>query len=381
MNKISKMIAFFMFFAVFLQFFNIIPISVANADDKNKNFESMITIEASTGRILYSQDEHKRLPMASTTKILTAIVAIENCDNLDKKYEIQKSATGIEGSSIYLKAGEHLSVRELLYGLMLRSGNDSAVAIAEIISGSVEKFVLLMNEYCKKLNLKDTNIVTVNGLHDENHYSSAYDLAKITAYALKNKTFAEIVKTKQKNIDNEFSKFSDHIRVLVNKNRFLDMVNGADGVKIGYTKKAGKCFVGSATRNGMQVIFVCLNAETMFDDACNYIEKAFKEYSLVELLSAGELSKAPVKNGKSEKVPVILKNDICYLLTNEELEKIKGKLVINENLSAPIKNNAEIGTIELWLENNLIFSQKVYTICIEKKEGVGDFIKKIIKSY
>lgn len=335
MNKISKMIAFFMFFAVFLQFFNIIPISVANADDKNKNFESMITIEASTGRILYSQDEHKRLPMASTTKILTAIVAIENCDNLDKKYEIQKSATGIEGSSIYLKAGEHLSVRELLYGLMLRSGNDSAVAIAEIISGSVEKFVLLMNEYCKKLNLKDTNIVTVNGLHDENHYSSAYDLAKITAYALKNKTFAEIVKTKQKNIDNEFSKFSDHIRVLVNKNRFLDMVNGADGVKIGYTKKAGKCFVGSATRNGMQVIFVCLNAETMFDDACNYIEKAFKEYSLVELLSAGELSKAPVKNGKSEEVPVILKNDICYPLTNEELEKIKGKLVINENLSAP----------------------------------------------
>lgn len=381
MNKLSKLVVFFIFFVLFLQFFNINVVNFSKAESINKNFESMVTIEASTGRILYSQDEHKRLPMASTTKILTAIVAIENCDDLDKKYEISKSATGIEGSSIYLKAGEHLSVRELLYGLMLRSGNDSAVAIAEIISGSVEKFVLLMNEYCEKLNLKDTSIVTVNGLHNENHYSSAYDLAIISAYAMKNEVFAEIVKTKQKNIDNEFSKFSDHIRVLVNKNRFLDMVNGADGVKIGYTKKAGKCFVGSATRNGMQVIFVCLNAKTMFDDACEYIEKAFKEYSLVKLLSAGELSKTSIKNGKSEEVPVILKNDIWYPLTDAELQKIKGKLVINENLSAPIKNNTEIGTIELWLENNLIFSQKVYTIDVEKKEGISDFIKKIIKSY
>lgn len=381
MNKLSKLVVFFIFFGLFLQFFNINVVNFSKAESINKNFESMVTIEASTGRILYSQDEHKRLPMASITKILTAIVAIENCDDLDKKYEISKSATGIEGSSIYLKAGEHLSVRELLYGLMLRSGNDSAVAIAEIISGSVEKFVLLMNEYCEKLNLKDTSIVTVNGLHDENHYSSAYDLAIISAYAMKNEIFAEIVKTKQKNIDNEFSKFSDHIRVLVNKNRFLDMVNGADGVKIGYTKKAGKCFVGSATRNGMQVIFVCLNAKTMFDDACKYIEKAFKEYSLVKLLSAGELSKTSIKNGKSEEVPVILKNDIWYPLTDAELQKIKGKLAINENLSAPIKNNTEIGTIELWLENNLIFSQKVYTIDVEKKEGISDFIKKIIKSY
>lgn len=381
MNKLSKLVVFFIFFVLFLQFFNINIVNFSKAESINKNFESMVTIEASTGRILYSQDEHKRLPMASTTKILTAIVAIENCDDLDKKYEISKSATGIEGSSIYLKAGEHLSVRELLYGLMLRSGNDSAVAIAEIISGSVEKFVLLMNEYCKKLNLKDTSIVTVNGLHNENHYSSAYDLAIISAYAMKNEIFAEIVKTKQKNIDNEFSKFSDHIRVLVNKNRFLDMVNGADGVKIGYTKKAGKCFVGSATRNGMQVIFVCLNAKTMFDDACEYIEKAFKVYSFVKLLSVGELSKTSIKNGKLEEVPVILKDDIWYPLTEAELQKIKGKLVINENLSAPIKNNTEIGTIELWLENNLIFSQKVYTIDVEKKEGISDFIKKIIKSY
>lgn len=381
MNKLSKFTIFFIFFAIFLQFFNINIVNFSKAESINKNFESMVTIEASTGRILYSQDEHKRLPMASTTKILTAIVAIENCDDLDKKYEISKSATGIEGSSIYLKAGEHLSVRELLYGLMLRSGNDSAVAIAEIISGSVEKFVLLMNKYCKKLNLKDTSIVTVNGLHNENHYSSAYDLAIISAYAMNNEIFAEIAKTKQKNIDSEFSKFSDHIRVLVNKNRFLDMVNGADGVKIGYTKKAGKCFVGSATRDGMQVIFVCLNAKTMFDDACKYIEKAFKEYSFVKLLNAGKLSKTSIKNGKSEEVPVILKNDIWYPLTDAELQKIKGKLAINENLSAPIKNNTEIGTIELWLENNLIFSQNVYTIDVEKKEGISDFIKKIIKSY
>lgn len=381
MTKLKKIALFLILISVFLQFFEFKIVGVTHAKNVSSNFESMITIEGSTGRILYSKDEHKRLPIASTTKILTAIVAIENTDDLDKKYEISKSATGIEGSSIYLKAGEHLSVRELLYGLMLRSGNDSAVAIAEIVSGSTYKFAELMNEYSARLGLEDTHIVTVNGLHDDNHYSSAYDLAKITAYALKNETFAEIVKTRQKTISNELSKFSDHIRVLKNKNKFLDMIDGADGVKIGYTKKAGKCFVGSATRNGMQIIFVCLNAKTMFDDAVYYTEKAFEEYKLIKLFSKGELCKVPVTNGKEHEASVIIKDDIYYPLTKEELSKLKAKLVVSENLTAPLENNQEIGSIELWIENDLLFSQKIYTIGIDKKEEIGDFIKKIITSF
>jgi D-alanyl-D-alanine carboxypeptidase (penicillin-binding protein 5/6) len=381
MKKTIKYSIFLLFFIFFLQFFNFSSIIVASAQNSKIDAESMITIERISGRVLYSKNEHKRLPMASTTKILTAIVAIENCNNLDEKHEIMPSACGIEGSSIYLKSGEHLSVRELLYGLMLRSGNDSAVAIAEIISGSVSNFVELMNLYVKKLNLNDTHIVTVNGLHDDEHYTSAYDLAKITAYALSNQLFSEIVSTKETKIDNEYSKHADHVRLLKNKNKLLSMIDGADGVKTGYTRKAGKCFVGSATRNGMQIICVVLNSKTMFEGAAEYIEKAFSEYSLAKLFSAGELCDAEIEGKKSQKIPIILKNDIYLPLKSEEISKINAKIVLNDGLKLPLSENDEIGHIEVRLENNLIFSEKIYTISIEEKEGLEDYIKKILKQF
>ena len=344
---------------------------------KIEKAESMITVEANTGRVLYSENETKRLPMASTTKIITAIVAIENSKNLDIKYEMPKEAVGIEGSSIYLKAGEKLSIRELLYGLMLRSGNDSAVAIAIIVGGSLENFVQMMNEFCGHLNLKDTNIVTVNGLHDDNHYTTASDLAKITCYALKNKTFAEIVSTKEKNISAEKNK--EGYRFLKNKNKLLKMVDGADGVKTGYTTKAGKCFVGSATRNDMRVVCVVLNAPNMFDECARLIEKVFQEYSMRVLLKKGEITQTEIKNNKEfQKIPVILKQDIKYPLTREEMKNVVAEVKIIDNLSAPILDSQEIGMIEIKIENNLIFSEKIYTINIEKYKE-KNFIKNIIE--
>lgn len=340
--------------------------------------ESMVTIEASTNRVFYAKDENKRLPMASTTKILTAIVAIENCEDLDKKHKIPKQAVGIEGSSIYLKAGEHLSVRELLYGLMLRSGNDSAVAIAMIVSGSVKKFVELMNSFCKKLELNNTNIVTVNGLHDDNHYTTAYELAKITSYALKNETFAKIVSTKQITIDNELGKIDK--RFLRNKNRFLNMVEGADGVKTGYTKKAGRCFVGSATKNDMQVICVVLNCAPMFEDCSRFVENAFSEYSMTKLFSKGELISIE-HGGLKQKLPIILKEDVFYPLKKSEILETSAKLNLKDDLKLPLNAESSIGTIEVSLENNLIFSQEIYTINIDKNAGVKDYFHKIIKAF
>ncbi len=381
MKKLIKSAHILIVFVLFLQFFNFVLISKTTAKAQKIDSESMITIERSTGRVLYSKDEHKRLPMASTTKILTAIVAIENCEDLDLKHEIQETSCGIEGSSIYLKKGEHLSVRELLYGLMLRSGNDSAVAIAEIISGSVEKYVELMNSYVEKLGLLDTHIVTVNGLHDDNHYTSAYDLAKIAAYALSNQLFSQIVSTKQIKIDNEYSKFVDHVRLLKNKNKLLNMVEGADGVKTGFTKKAGKCFVGSATRKGMQIICVVLHSKTMFETAAELIEKAFLEYKLVKLFDDGKLCEANFKNIKSQKIPIIIKKDIYFPLNYEEISKINAKVILNDNIKLPLKDSDEIGNLELRLENNLIFSEKLYTISIEGKEGLEDYIKKILKPF
>lgn len=388
MKKSLKINIFLLLFTIILQFF-CVPASnhllsfaafLSQPERALTSAEAMVTMEANSGRVLYSRDEHKRLPMASTTKILTAIVAIEQCDDLDEIQEIPREAVGIEGSSIYLRAGEHLTLRELLYGLMLRSGNDSAVAIAIIVAGSVENFVKMMNELCLKLGLTDTHIVTVNGLHDENHYTSAYDLAKVTAYALKNPVFSEIVSTKFKTIGNETDKKDKH-RYLKNKNRLLDMVKGADGVKTGYTKKAGRCFVGSSTRGNMQVICVLLNCVPMFEECAELIEKAFKEYKMVKLISKGQLDGGVLKLNDIDDLPIYLRNEVSYPLDTEEISKVQGKLIIFDNIEFPHSKDIPIGELQVWMENNLIFSEKVYTINIEKKAGFEDYFKKILQAF
>ena len=348
MNKTRFYILFFILFALILHFSEIFQnneFAFAKADMP----EAMVTMEVSSGRVLYSKNADKELPMASTTKIMTAIIAIENGGDLDKKYEISKDAVGIEGSSIYLKTGEHLSLRELLYGLMLRSGNDAAVAIAVIVSGSVDNFVQLMNKYVENMGLKNTHFVTVNGLHDDEHYTSAYDMAKISAYALKNSVFAEIVNSKEKTISNEFDN-KNKCRFLKNKNKLLTMLEGADGVKTGYTKKAGKCFVGSATRDGMQVVCVVLNSKTMFEECAAYLEKAFGEYKLKTLMKKGEIENATLPIKKKQNFPILLKNDVILPLNEEELQKIYMRVVIKDDLKVPLSEDDEIGHIEIYKE-------------------------------
>ena len=340
--------------------------------------ESMVTMERSTKRILYSKNMDKILPMASTTKIITAIVAIENCKDLDEKYLITKDMTGAEGSSIYLKAGEHLSIRELLYGLMLRSGNDSAIAIAKIISGDVQKFIQKMNCFCIELGLTNTNIVTVNGLHDKNHYTTAKDLAVVSCYALSNPIFAEIVSTKEKVISNELDT-KNKCRLLKNKNKLLKRVDGADGVKTGYTIKAGRCFVGSATRNGMGVVCVVLNCREMFEESTRFLNKAFTEFSLNLVQSKGEI-KNHEENKKAQNISIISKNDIILPLKTEEIDKISIKL----DLFDKPRKDGQIGFAYFVLENNLIFSEKIYTIIDEKQTKISDFrdnFNKVIRAF
>lgn len=389
-NFIQKA-AILRFFAVLICIFSIVCFheklfantffaSAVTKKNELTSAEGMVVIESLSGRLLYSKDENKRLPMASTTKILTAIVAIESGKDLDEKHLIPDEAVGIEGSTIYLKKGEHLTLRELLFGLMLRSGNDSAVAIAIIVAGSVENFVQKMNDYCSKLGLKDTHIVTVNGLHDDAHYTTAFELAKITAYAMKNSTFAEIVKTKETKIDNEKSK-KNNIRFLKNKNKLLRNLSGADGVKTGYTKKAGRCFVGSATRGNMQVICVVLNCVPMFEDTQKLIEKAFDEYSLIKLMSKGEISKVSGEVKKANGCSILLENDIFYPLKKSELDKVKGKIVFLEQPLKSSKEKQQIATFEIRVANDLIFSEKLYTIFVEEETKIEDSLKKIIDKF
>lgn len=386
MKKNKKIIAFFIFFVLILQFFDVFYaryFSFASAKNVENNSltsaKSMVTMESNSGRILYKKNENQRLPMASTTKIITAIVAIENCADIDEKYPIPASAVGIEGSSIYLRKNEHLSVRELLYGLMLRSGNDSAVAIAIIVAGSVENFVKMMNDFCINLGLKDTHLVTVNGLHDDNHYTSAYDLALITAYALKNETFAEIVSTSVKDISDENSKYK--IRHLKNKNKLLKMVDGADGVKTGFTKKAGRCFVGSATRDNMQIVCVLLDCVPMFQDCKKLIEKGFDEYKMTKLFPSGKLIDLDLKfSKKTQNAPIFITKSIYYPLKHDEINKITASVVFKEDLAIPHNENDEIGEIQIRLKNDLIFSQKLFTINIGKIKEESP-LKKIIRAF
>ena len=242
MKKMKKPILIFI--CIFLLIFNVIMPHITSVNASNS---SEIVMELDSKRVVYSLNENQKMYMASTTKILTAITIIENC-NLEDIVIVKKQTTGVEGSSIYLQEGEKLSVKDLLYGLMLRSGNDCALTLAVHCSGSSENFARLMNDSARKIGANNSNFVNPHGLHDDNHYTTAYDLALISCYAMKNERFREIVSTKTVEIPFTTQNYN---RRLVNKNKMLNEFEGSTGIKTGYTKKAGRCLVSSCKRNGI----------------------------------------------------------------------------------------------------------------------------------
>ena len=246
----------------------------ASADTAYSSAKAMCTMEASSGRVLYSKNMDAELPMASTTKIMTAITAIEDCNDVDEKFVISPKAVGVSGTSLYLRKDEAFSVRELLYGLMLISGNDASVAIGERVGGNVKNFVELMNKTAEKIGAKNSHFANTHGLDGKGHYTSAHDLALITSYALQNETFREIVSTKTTKIINTDGKS----RYLKNKNKLLATLEGCNGVKTGFTDDAGRCLVASAERDGMQLVCVVLNCGPMFEECATLLEKGFEEY-------------------------------------------------------------------------------------------------------
>jgi D-alanyl-D-alanine carboxypeptidase len=273
------------------------------------NAEAAALIDVESGRLLYSHNGDKRMRIASLTKIMTAIVAIENGD-LSDIVRTSRRAAGKEGSSIYLRVGEEMSLHHLLYGLMLRSGNDAAVAIAEHVGGSEEGFVWLMNEKARELGLANTHFMNPHGLDHDDHYSSANDLAKLTAYALRNPVFREIVKTRVKKVPNPNA---DWDYVWTNKNKMLAMYEGADGVKTGYTKLAHRCLVSSATRNGQQLAAVTLNDGDDWTDHQRLLDWGFEHYPLRTIveegrkiagyhLAAGSAFRYPLAEGERERI-------------------------------------------------------------------------------
>ncbi len=254
---------------------------------------SCILIDADTGRVLYENQADTRSLIASTTKIMTALVVLEHLP-LTQEFSVPAEATGIEGSSMYLKAGEILTVEQLLYGMMLQSGNDAAIALALVCAGSVEEFVVLMNLKAQKLGLSHTHFENPNGLDGQQHYSTARDLAKLTQYALENEDFRHIVSSKTVNMGN---------RSLKNHNRLLWQCEGCIGVKTGYTKAAGRILVSAAERNGRTLIAVTIHDGNDWQDHMNLLDYGFSQYQTKTAILKGEtVAQIPLLNGQTAAV-------------------------------------------------------------------------------
>ena len=340
--------------AVLLAFVLIIAYNedVARAEE-NVSARSAILIEATTGRVLYEQNAFEQLPMASTTKIMTAIVALENCD-MDEMVVVGQNASGVEGSSIWLSVGETMSLSDMLFGLMLASGNDAAVAIAEHVGGTVEEFVQMMNDKANDIGAYNTCFANPNGLPVDGHYTTAYDLALISAYAMQNDYFCEIVKTEYKTIPWDGHEWD---RVVKNKNKILWNYDGGNGIKTGYTKEAGRCLCAAANREGMQLVSVVLNAPDMFNDSMNLLDRGFKQYANRLILEGGQfISDIVVEQGTEESFPVYTQKDIYYPLTSEEYERIEKRIYVEDILTAPVAQGQEVGYVDIWLGDNKIYS-------------------------
>ena len=308
-------------------------------DIPSTSARAMILIEKTTGRVLAQKNADEQLSIASTTKIVTALTVLNYCEDIKRVVTIDKKSVGIEGTSIYLREGEKLTIEDLLHGLMLRSGNDAAVG----------------------------------------HHCSAKDLALITRFAMQNKEFARIVGTKQYRIA-----ASDDTtgRVLQNKNKLLTHLDGADGVKTGFTKKAGRCLVSSCTRDGMTLICVVLNCGPMWEESERLLEYGFKSYSMKELLQpyfvCGSID---VENGDKQTVDVFSIKGFSYPMTNEEYQKVSVSFDYPTTLQAPVQKEKIVGKVSIKLNNDLLFEENIYTMEEVKSKFVRSGLKDLIYNW
>ncbi len=304
-------------------------------------------------KVLASSNMNERRAMASTTKIMTAFIACEICD-LETIVEIKPEMIAVEGSSIGVQVGDKISMRCLLYGLMLESGNDAALSIAIAISGSAKNFSVLMNQKAKKIGLKNTNFVTPNGLDDKEHYSCAYDMAKLSGFAMQNEIFERIVATKTYSAvyNNGETK-----RTYYNHNKLLTLLDGADGIKTGFTKKAGRCLVSSCKRNGVRLIAVTLKASDDWNDHKSLYKYGFKKYQEVDLPVYNKF--LPLSGGKKNQVEVESKTNKIYFYRGLS-SYIKKKVYLPKFIYAPTSIDKKLGYVEYYYNKSLIATCNIY---------------------
>lgn len=369
---------------------DIIETSTTTEKNPTLNARSCIVLDRTSKHILFGKNENNKVKMASTTKIMTAIVIIENND-LNQTIEVSKKAAGTGGSRLGLKTGDKITIRDLLYGLMLCSGNDAAVALAESTSGSIQDFSELMNKKALELGLTNTHFESPHGLDSNEHYTTAYELAKLSDYALNNKTFLQIVGTKNYTVT-----INGYPKNLSNTNELLGNLNGVYGIKTGFTNGANRCLVTACKRNNMDIITVVLGCDTKkfrTQDSIKLIEYSFNTY---EYINIKDLINKEFEKWENENINAItinkglnsnvnlsispLENPIIPV-KKEEINNITYSINIEPIIYAPINQNDIIGTITVSAESNILLTANIIINNDIKKKNIFNYFYEFIKNY
>ena len=406
MKKARKIISVLLLFAIIFLNLNTYADDLLNENDSDEvqeqlqeatveptkvptlNSRAAIIYDRTSKTILYGIQENTKRHMASTTKVMTSIVVLEKA-KLSDVVEVSKKAAGTGGSRLGLKTGDKITVHDLLYGLMLCSGNDAAVALAEYVGGSVAEFAEFMNQKSKELELKNTSFVTPHGLDAQEHYTTAYELAKMTDYALNIQEFYKIVGTKEYTIS--INGESKNIR---NTNELLGNLNGVYGVKTGFTNGANRCLVTSTKRDDMDIICVVLGADTKKNrtqDSAKLIEYAFSNYQMIDLqkIVQEEFEKRKSNNiidvikGEKENLEYDWDTSIIgnYPILKEEVNDIEIKITIQEELVAPVYLNQVVGEIKILVAKKEILQAKITAKEEINKKGIYNYFKEFILKY
>lgn len=361
-------------------------IEVVNQTSNEPELNSRIAVayDRKSGNVIWGKGENKRSAMASTTKIMTAIILIENSD-LNQTVTISGKSAGTGGSRLGLKKNDKITLKDLLYGLMLKSGNDSAVAIAETVGGSVEGFADMMNAKAKELGLENTHFVTPHGLDNPEHYTTAYELAKLADYALNNETFAKVVNTKNYTVS-----INGYPKNITNTNELLGYVEGVNGVKTGFTNNAGRCLVTSVNRNGFEIITVVLQADTKkfrSSDSLKLINYVYENYELLNLkdiiddkfeewrkINEGRININKSINNNIDLYISELDNNIIPV---RKIDKDKIDIEVNclYYFEAPVYKNSVIGNLKVNLNGETIDVLEVKNRNEIGKKNILDYIK------
>lgn len=369
---------------------NYVETSSSGTSTLNLNTRSCIVLDRLSKTVLYGKNEYNKVKMASTTKIMTATIIIENC-NLEETVEISKKAANTGGSRLGLKTGDKITIKDLLYGLMLRSGNDAAVALAETCAGSIVDFSNLMNKKANELGLVNTHFESPHGLDSDGHYTTAYELALLSDYALKNKTFLQIVGTSNYTIT-----INGYPKSLTNTNELLGNLNGVYGIKTGFTNGANRCLVTACKRNDMDIICVVLGCDTKkfrTSDSIKLIEYAFNNFEYVNIkdkidkelefwknenenyfyINKGISSDLKIKYSELD-TPIIPIN-------KNEISSINVNVYMNSLLESPVHTDDIIGKIEVTSNNTSILNCNILANNTIKKKNFLDYNIDFFKHY